>query len=174
MIQRKQPTRSRPRLPILNSRITVLDTRSAKPAAKAANPFYLTSQWRAPVITEIILERGAKCEAMRLEAAKVLGHCCIRRAAEKGCKGSDVTDIVVACLLDEIAHAHVFDHALAQWADVHPHGVSPATTRRCDTAPAHSSATDRLARIDFFCGLGSGFQGPQLQKGREPWAGSDY
>src|SRR6184192_1848708 len=54
---------------------------------------------------------------MQLEAAKVLGRCRIRRAAEKGCKGSDVADIVVASLLAEIAHAHVFDHALAQWTD---------------------------------------------------------
>jgi hypothetical protein len=29
-----------------------------------------------------------------------------------------VPHIVVAHLLDEIAHAHVFDHALAQWTDV--------------------------------------------------------
>src|SRR5947208_771511 len=54
---------------------------------------------------------------MQLEAAKVLGRCRIRRAAEKGCKGSDVADIVVASLRAEIAHAHVFDHALAQWTD---------------------------------------------------------
>src|SRR5947199_2243889 len=54
---------------------------------------------------------------MQPEAAKVLGRCCIRRAAEKGCKGPDVADIVVASLLAEIAHAHVFDHALAQWTD---------------------------------------------------------
>jgi hypothetical protein len=38
-----------PRLPMLSTRIKVLDTRTAKPAAKAANPFYLTSQWRALV-----------------------------------------------------------------------------------------------------------------------------
>jgi 5-methylcytosine-specific restriction enzyme A len=39
----------------------MLDTRSAKPAAKAANPFYLTHEWRA-LVAEIIRERGAKCE----------------------------------------------------------------------------------------------------------------
>jgi hypothetical protein len=54
---------------------------------------------------------------MQLEAAKILGRCCIGRAAEKGCKGPDVADIVVSSLLAEIAQAHVFDHALAQWAD---------------------------------------------------------
>src|SRR5260370_7503463 len=41
----------------------------------------------------------------------------IGRAAEKGCKRPDVPDIVVARLLDEIAHRHVFDHAPAQRAD---------------------------------------------------------
>jgi hypothetical protein len=54
---------------------------------------------------------------MQLEKAKILRRGRIRRAAEKGCKCSDVPDIVVARLLDEIAHRHVFDHAPAQRAD---------------------------------------------------------
>jgi 5-methylcytosine-specific restriction protein A len=46
---------------MLSNRTMVLDTRSAKPAAKAADPFYLTPEWRA-LVAEIIRERGAKCE----------------------------------------------------------------------------------------------------------------
>jgi len=51
---------------------------------------------------------------MQLKAAKVLRCGSIRRAAEESCKGPHLPDIVVACLLDEVAHAHVFDHAPAQ------------------------------------------------------------
>src|ERR1017187_698237 len=54
---------------------------------------------------------------MQLEKAKILRRGRIRRAAEKGCKCPDVPDIVVARLLNEIAHRHVFDHAPAQRAD---------------------------------------------------------
>src|SRR5712664_2018276 len=54
---------------------------------------------------------------MQLEKAKILRRGRIRRAAEKGCECPDVSDIIVARLLDEVAHRHVFDHALAQRAD---------------------------------------------------------
>src|SRR3982074_950955 len=54
---------------------------------------------------------------MQLEKAKILRRGRIRRAAEKGCKCPDVPDIVVARLLHEVAHRHVFDHAPAQRAD---------------------------------------------------------
>jgi hypothetical protein len=54
---------------------------------------------------------------MQLKAAKVLRCRGIRRTSEEGCEGPDVPDIVVARLLDEVAHAHVFDHAPAQRAD---------------------------------------------------------
>ena len=54
---------------------------------------------------------------MQLKTPKVLRRGGIRRAAEEGCERPDVPDIVVARLLDEVAHAHVFDHALAQRAD---------------------------------------------------------
>src|SRR5712675_2764831 len=54
---------------------------------------------------------------MQLEKAKILRRGRIRRAAEKGCERPDVPDIVVARLLHEVAHRHVFDHAPAQrWA----------------------------------------------------------
>jgi hypothetical protein len=50
---------------------------------------------------------------MQLETPKILSHCAIGRAAEEGCESLDLADIVVASLLAEIAHGHVFDHALA-------------------------------------------------------------
>src|SRR5258708_8495600 len=54
---------------------------------------------------------------MQLKAAKILGRGRIRRAPEEGCERPDVPDIFVARILDEVAHAHVFDHAPAQRAD---------------------------------------------------------
>jgi hypothetical protein len=54
---------------------------------------------------------------MQLEKAKILRRGCIWRAPEKGCESPDVSDIVVARLLDEVAHRHVFDHAPAQRVD---------------------------------------------------------
>src|SRR6202045_5093129 len=54
---------------------------------------------------------------MQLETAKILRHGHIRRTAEEGCEGPHMPDIVVARLLDEVAHGHVFDHAPAQRAD---------------------------------------------------------
>ena len=50
-----------PRLLMLGNRTPVLDTRSARPPAKTANPFYLTPEWRS-LVAEIIRERGARCE----------------------------------------------------------------------------------------------------------------
>ena len=54
---------------------------------------------------------------MQLEAAKILRCRRIRRTAEESCESLDLSDIVVARLLDEVAHRHVFDHTLAQRAD---------------------------------------------------------
>src|SRR5262249_32287578 len=54
---------------------------------------------------------------MQLKTAKILGRGRIRRAPEEGCERPDVPDIVVARLLDEVAHAHAFDHGPAQRAD---------------------------------------------------------
>src|ERR1700732_4838879 len=54
---------------------------------------------------------------MQLKTAKILRRGSIRRTAQEGCERSDVPDIVVARLLDEVAHRHVFDHAPAQRAD---------------------------------------------------------
>jgi hypothetical protein len=54
---------------------------------------------------------------MQLKTAKILRHGRIRRTAQEGCERPHVPDIVVARLLDEVAHRHVFDHASAQRAD---------------------------------------------------------
>jgi 5-methylcytosine-specific restriction enzyme A len=51
----------KPRLSMLRNRTSVLDTRSAMPAAKTTNAFYLSPEWRA-LVAEIIRERGARCE----------------------------------------------------------------------------------------------------------------
>jgi 5-methylcytosine-specific restriction enzyme A len=49
-----------PRRSMLGNRTPELDTRSARPPAKIANPFYLTPEWRS-LVAEIIRERGASC-----------------------------------------------------------------------------------------------------------------
>src|SRR6516165_9936992 len=54
---------------------------------------------------------------MQLKTAKIFRRGSIRRAAEEDCEQSDVPDIVVARLFDEVAHGHVFDHPPAQRAD---------------------------------------------------------
>src|SRR6516165_966520 len=54
---------------------------------------------------------------MQLKTAKIFRRGGIRRTAEEGCERSDVPDIVVARLLDEVAHGHVFDHAPGQRTD---------------------------------------------------------
>ena len=61
-IARRNGGRDRkPRLSMLGNRTAVLDTCSAKPAPKRADPFYLSTEWRA-LVAEIIRERGARCE----------------------------------------------------------------------------------------------------------------
>src|SRR5262249_60193512 len=54
---------------------------------------------------------------MQLKTAKILSDGLSRRTSQKRCESPDLPDIVVARLLDEVAHRHVFDHALAQRAD---------------------------------------------------------
>src|ERR1700745_3343606 len=54
---------------------------------------------------------------MELKTAKILRDGLIRRTAQKRCESLDLPDIVAARLFDEVAHSHVFDHALAQRAD---------------------------------------------------------
>jgi hypothetical protein len=62
----------------------------------------------------VAARRGhAALSQVQLEAPHILGRGCLRRAAEEGREASDLTDVVGACLLDEMAHRHVVDHALA-------------------------------------------------------------
>jgi 5-methylcytosine-specific restriction protein A len=49
------------RLRALAPRVRIADTRSAKPPAKTAAPFYLTPEWRA-LMARLIKERGRRCE----------------------------------------------------------------------------------------------------------------
>ena len=53
--------RRAPRLSMLGNRTMLLDTRSALPAAKTTDPFYLSPEWRA-LVADIIRERSARCE----------------------------------------------------------------------------------------------------------------
>ncbi len=54
---------------------------------------------------------------MHLEAAHILCRSRVGRATEESGEGLDVADIVVAGLLAELAHRHVFEHAAAKIAD---------------------------------------------------------
>lgn len=49
------------RLKLLSSPIRRLDTRIAKPAAKATDPFYLSAAWRK-LVDRIVAQRGRRCE----------------------------------------------------------------------------------------------------------------
>jgi hypothetical protein len=62
-----------PRLSMLGNRTAVLDTRSAKPAPKRADPFYQSPEWRA-LVAEIIRERGARCEDRACRFPKRTGN----------------------------------------------------------------------------------------------------
>src|SRR5262245_34402563 len=55
-------------------------------------------------------------------------------AAEEGCEGLDVPDIVVARLVAELAHGHVFEHAAAKIADgLLAHRRAPVLRLRFET-----------------------------------------
>ena len=54
---------------------------------------------------------------VQLELPHILRRGGLRRAAEEGREASDLADVISAGLLDEMAHRHVIDHALAQRAD---------------------------------------------------------
>jgi len=50
-----------PRLRALAPRLRVVDTRTAKPPAKLANPFYLSREWRS-LVDRLVAERGRWCQ----------------------------------------------------------------------------------------------------------------
>src|SRR5262249_10198516 len=89
---------------------------------------------------------------MQLETAKILSRRRIGRAAEKGCESLDLTDIVVAGLLAEIAHAHVFDHWQAQWTDgLLAHRGAPVLRWRLFTPLDPQDGTPVCQRIRLTC-----------------------
>jgi len=49
-----------------------------------------------------------------LEPAQILRCCCLRRATKKVGQCIEMPQIVLPCLLDEAANAHILDHAFAQ------------------------------------------------------------
>lgn len=53
---------STPRLRAVPARLPVLDIRSARPAPKRADPFYLSREWRE-LVRRLIAKRGRRCEA---------------------------------------------------------------------------------------------------------------
>ena len=57
-------------LPTLPSRIPTLDTQSAKPAPKRADPFYLSTAWRS-LVAGVVRARGRKCERCGREHMRV-------------------------------------------------------------------------------------------------------
>lgn len=46
----------------LRPRVATLDLRTARPAAKTADPFYLRPEWRG-LVDGLIAQRGRRCEA---------------------------------------------------------------------------------------------------------------
>ncbi len=59
---------------------------------------------------------GAARHEMQLEAPQILEARLARRSAQEGGKGPDGADVTLLCPRREVAHRHVFDHALAQRA----------------------------------------------------------
>jgi 5-methylcytosine-specific restriction protein A len=49
-----------------------MDTRTAKPPEKRADPFYLSPAWRA-LMGQIIAERGRKCEQCNRTNTRIFG-----------------------------------------------------------------------------------------------------
>lgn len=60
------------KLQSLPTRITTLDTRSAKPPPKTAEPFYLSPQWRS-FIEGLKRKRGSKCEECGRTNTRIFG-----------------------------------------------------------------------------------------------------
>src|SRR5438876_2685335 len=105
---------------------------------------------------------------MQLETAKILSRGRIRRTAEEGCERPDVADIVVARLLDEVAHGHVLDHAPAQRADgLLAHRGAPVSRWRLLT-PQSSRRDAQLVTASRSPGHCIGATGSVLRAQRTP------
>jgi len=60
---------------------------------------------------------AARVQQLDEKATHVFCRCRVGRAAEEAGEGPDVADMVVAGLLAEFAHRHVFEHAAAKVTD---------------------------------------------------------
>ena len=60
---------------------------------------------------------GADIDQVQLKAAQVLGGGGVRRAAKEGRALAHGADVPLRRVLGKLAHAHVVEHALAQWRD---------------------------------------------------------
>jgi 5-methylcytosine-specific restriction protein A len=62
------------RAPLANvkGRLSVLDLRSAKPAPKTADSFYLSAAWRG-LLAHLIKVRGRRCEDCGREGVRIFG-----------------------------------------------------------------------------------------------------
>jgi 5-methylcytosine-specific restriction endonuclease McrA len=56
-----RPSRQPAKLTMLAPRFGTLDTRTARPAPKAAAPIYTSPEWRA-LMARLLRERGRRCE----------------------------------------------------------------------------------------------------------------
>lgn len=56
----------------LQPSLRTIDTRTARPAPKRADPFYLTPEWRK-LMGEIIAERGRRCEECGRTRTRIFG-----------------------------------------------------------------------------------------------------
>lgn len=56
----------------LRPNLGILDTRSAKPAPKRAEPFYLSPEWRS-LVAGLIAKRGRRCEECGRTGCRVYG-----------------------------------------------------------------------------------------------------
>lgn len=60
------------RLKCLPSRLSVVDTRIARPAPKTADPFYLSQPWRS-LMSRLVEQRGRRCQSCGREGVRVFG-----------------------------------------------------------------------------------------------------
>lgn len=61
---------------------------------------------------------GAGLDHVELEGSQLIRGGGVRRAPQEGSEPANGADVVGLRLAVEPAHAHVVDHALAQWGDV--------------------------------------------------------
>jgi len=60
------------RLTNLRPMVPTLDTRAAQPMPKAADPFYLTAEWRG-LMADVLRQRGRKCEECGTTEGRMYG-----------------------------------------------------------------------------------------------------